>query len=326
MKTESAKTSKLRAELMGVLLPITTPFQTDGAVDFTGLRSNIEKWNQTGVSGYAVLGSTGERVNLDESEQLKVLATAREVVPADKLFIAGAGQQSTIGTIKEIRRVGSAVSPDAVLVITPHFYRSAINQDALVNYYQRIADESPVPLVLYSMPALTGIKIEPETAARLSEHENIIGLKDSSNDIEGLRKTVRLSRKEFVVLGGNGTVFFQALEAGAAGGVLAVGCTAPELCLAVFFGAKGEREVSLKLQSALAPLAEAVTTRFGIGGLKAAMDMSGFTGGAVREPLRSPDNEAREEIQRLLDEAIRAWQATSQLLSSRSHEVSTTPR
>jgi len=290
-----------------VLLPITTPFHQDGEVDLSGLRSNIVKWNKTGIAGNVVLGSTGERVNLDEAEQLEVMATAREEVPADRLFIAGVGQQSTRGTIQEIEKLVRAVSVDAVLVITPHFYRPAITQDALVAHYTAVAGVSPVPLILYSMPALTGIKIEPATAAALSMHANIIGIKDSSNDIAALQETLKLVRDDFAVLTGNGTVLREALGAGACGAILAVGCVAPELCLEVFRSVQaGDRERSERLQTALTPLAAAVTTRFGIGGLKTALDLRGFAGGQVRAPLRQPGDEARDEIQRCLQAAEQA--------------------
>ena len=292
---------KLAEKLCGVLLPITTPFASDGAVDYSGLRSNIEKWNRTGIAGYVLLGSTGERVNLNEAEQLQVIAAARDEVPASLLFIAGVGQQSTRGTILEIERLTAAVPVDAVLVITPHFYRAAITQAALVEHYTAVAAASAVPLVLYSMPALTGIKIEPLTAAKLSEVPNIVGIKDSSNDIKALAEIIKLVRDDFAVLTGNGTVLQEALDAGACGGILAVGCVATELCLEIFRAAKsGDVEGSVRLQGALTPLAGAVTTRFGIGGLKAGLDMIGYAGGQVRAPLSAADDDARAEIHRCL--------------------------
>lgn len=295
-------------DLRGVFLPIPTPFDFAGDVDLKGLRSNIARWNATGIAGYVMLGSTGERVHLDEREYLQVIENAREeiVTSNDSLaFIVGAGQQSTRGTVNEIKRVAGAVEVDAFLVITPHFYRASITQPALVDHYRAVADESPVPVILYSMPALTGIKIEPETVAVLGEHENIIGIKDSSADVDGLKETVRLtanhSHKDFAVLTGNGTVFEPALRAGAHGGILAVGCVASALCLAIFrdFNS-GETDRAEMLQSKLTPLAAAVTTRFGIGGLKAALEMTGFVGGALRAPLRAADDAAREEIRTLL--------------------------
>lgn len=301
------------ADLRGVLLPIPTPFNSAGEVDRRALRSNIQKWNCAGIHGYVVLGSTGERVNLDEAEYLQVIEVARAEVPdgpgkSDRpAFIVGAGRQSTRGTISEIKRVAAAVPVDAALVITPHFYRSAITQQALVDHYRAVADNSPVPVILYSMPALTGIKIEPETAARLSEHENIVGIKDSSADIGGLQETIKLVRKDFAVLTGNGTVFHEGLRAGACGGILAVGCAAPALCLAIYAAVEsGEMERAAMLQATLSPLAAAVTTRFGIGGLKAALEIRGYAGGPPRAPLNSPDQAAREEIRRCLEEADRA--------------------
>jgi 4-hydroxy-2-oxoglutarate aldolase len=258
-----------------------------------------------------ILGSTGERVHLDGREYLEVIETARAAVDTvsgggerNLAFIVGAGQQSTRGTINEIKRVAASVPVDAFLVITPSFYRPSITQQALVTHFRSIADASPAPVILYSMPALTGIKIEPETAARLSEHENIIGIKDSSNNLEGLQETIKLVSRNFAVLTGNGTVFNQALNAGAAGGILAVGCVAPTVCLAIFRAAQaGDTDTAERLQAKLTPLAEAVTVRFGIGGLKAAMDMKGYVGGTVRAPLRAADGEAREEIRKYVEAA-----------------------
>jgi len=302
-------------DLRGVFLPIPTPFDSAGEIDFNALRANIAKWNGTGIGGYVILGSTGERVHLDEREYLEVIATAGKEVATDEgglAFIVGAGQQSTRGTVNEIKRVCAAVQVDAVLVLTPHFYRASITQQALVDHYRAVADESAVPVILYSMPALTGIKIEPETVALLSEHKNIIGIKDSSADVEGLKETVRLVQKDFAVLTGNGTVFEPALRAAACGGILAVGCVAPAICLAIFRAVKaGETDRAAMLQAKLSPLAAAVTTRFGIGGLKAALEMRGFVGGAVRAPLRAPDEAAREEIRRCLAEAEKALNEVS---------------
>ena len=317
-QTSAARLSS--KQLCGVLLPITTPFHDQDGLDLNGLRVNIARWSGTGISGYVILGSTGERVHLDEREYLEVIEAAREEVATVRdglALIVGAGQQSTRGTINEIKRVAK-VFIDAVLVITPHFYRSAITQEALIEHYKHVADESPVPVILYSMPALTGIKIEPGTIARLSEHPNIIGVKDSSADIEGLRETVKLvrhnsdkgssqapdGRDDFAVLTGNGTVLYEALQVGADGAILAVGCVAPQLCLEIFRAVKnGKDERAQLLQKTLTPLAHAVTTRYGIGGLKAALDFIGYFGGPVRAPLPSPDEAARREIFGLLQEA-----------------------
>ena len=289
--------------LKGLLLPITTPFTADEAIDLAGLTANIKKWTEAGVDGFVVLGSTGERVNLDEGEYVQVIEALRAAVPKTLTFIVGAGQQSTRGTVNEIKRAAAA-GAEAVLVITPSFYKSAITQKALVKHYRALADASTVPVILYSMPDLTGIRIEPETAARLSEHPNIIGMKDSSNDIEKFGETVNLAGKNFAMMIGNGTVFSEALRAGARGGILAVGCAVPDLCLEIYRAFQSDDVARASaLQEKLTPLARAVTKTYGVGGLKTAMEMAGYVGGSVRAPLRLPNEEARAEIKSLLRDA-----------------------
>lgn len=292
--------------LRGILLPVTTPFNADEHVDLRGLAKNIQKWNATGIMGYVILGSTGERVNLDECEYVEVIEAARQAVPKEFAFIAGAGQQSTRGTIKEIE-VAARAGAEAVLVITPHYYRPAITQDALVKHYTAVADAGSIPIILYSMPDLTGIKIEPETAARLSAHENVIGMKDSSNDVVKFRDTASLVGKDFTMMIGNGTVFSEALQAGARAGILAVGCVVPQLCMAIYNSVQGgDLARASALQAVLTPLARAVTKTYGIGGLKAAVEMNGYVGGAVRAPLQRPGESACDEIAQLLRKALDA--------------------
>ena len=301
-ETKATRQINKVVSLEGICLPLTTCFDANEDLDLVGLSANIRRYNHSGILGYVILGSTGERVNLNEEEYLSVVETARDQTPSSMTFIVGAGQQSTRGTINEIRAAANA-GADAILVLTPYFYRSAITQDALVTYYNRVADSSSIPVLLYSMPALTGIKIQPETIASLAHHPNIIGVKDSSNDIEGFQQTVELCPKDFAVLTGNGTVLFDALRSGATGGILAVGCAVPEVCVEIFqLFQQGEIERAEQLQSKLTPFAAAVTTRFGIGGLKAALDKSGYVGGVVRAPLVVPNEEQCAEILKLLNE------------------------
>jgi 4-hydroxy-2-oxoglutarate aldolase len=300
---EKLKTSAVDPRLRGILLPIVTPFTAAEELDVEASLSNIRKWAGTGISGFVLLGSTGERVHLDEREYLRVLETARNEISSELAFIAGAGQHSTLGTVREIQKAAE-LGADAVLVITPHYYRAAITQETLVSYYTAVADAATVPVLLYSMPALTGIKIEPETIARLSEHPNIIGVKDSSNDVAGFAATVRVCPSDFAVLTGNGAVLLDALRAGATGAILAVGCVAPEICVEVFNAfRRNHLQRASSLQAKLTPLAAAVTTQYGIGGLKAALDLAGYQGGAVRSPLRSPDETTQKAIAALLDAA-----------------------
>ncbi|HEY0386120.1 MAG TPA: dihydrodipicolinate synthase family protein [Pyrinomonadaceae bacterium] len=287
--------------LRGILLPFPTPFDEQERIDVFALRSNLSRWSETGINGYVALGSTGERVHLEERECLEVVEAARRVVPPEMAFIVGAGQESVRATISEVRRVAEA-GADAALLITPHFYRGAMTQSALSRYYLMVADSAPLPLVLYSMPELTGIALAPETVAQLSQHENIVGIKDSSGDIINFAETIRRVPEDFAVLTGSGPLLYAALCAGAWGGILAVGCAAPLIAVRIYEAVKaGEHERAKWLQQRLAPLALAVTKRYGIGGLKAALDRIGYTGGRVRAPLQEPAEDARREIARTLE-------------------------
>jgi 4-hydroxy-2-oxoglutarate aldolase len=301
---QSARANRLSdKKLCGILLPFTTPFDDDERVQPQAVRSNIEKWNEAGVAGYVALGSTGERVHLDDDECLRVIEAAREATPESMAFVVGAGQQSTRATIDEVRRFVEA-GADAVLVLTPHFYRAEMTQAALLRHYRLVADASPAPVLLYNVPQFTGMIIQPETIAQLAEHQNIAGVKDSSGDVLGLAETLRLVPSEFAVLTGHGSALYAALCAGARGAILAIGCVAPRACVALYEAVQmGEHERARDLQRRLTLLVRGVASRYGIGGMKAALDSLGYTGGTVRAPLRSPERDARREIAQILQES-----------------------
>jgi 4-hydroxy-2-oxoglutarate aldolase len=290
--------------LGGVLLPFPTPFDAQDRVDSEALRSNVARWNETGVSGYVALGSTGERVHLDETEAQQVVKAAREAVPQGLLFVVGVGQQSTRATIAEARRAADA-GADALLVITPHFYRSALTQDALAEHYERVADSSPAPVVIYSIPQNTGVTLAPETVGRLSRHENVVGLKESSGDVVAFVEVLRAvgDAENFSMMTGHASALHASLAAGARGAILAAACAVPRFTVALLRAFEsGDHATARAMQRQLIPLARAVTTRFGVGGLKYALDLGGYAGGAVRAPLRAPNDEGRREIARLLAE------------------------
>jgi 4-hydroxy-2-oxoglutarate aldolase len=299
---ETYRSAELIKNLSGILLPFTTPFDASGGVDARALGQNISAWNETGVSGYVALGSTGERVHLNERECLETIEAARKGVPSQMALIVGAGQQSTLESIYEVRQAAE-MGADAVLVITPHFYRNEMTHATLVKHYLAVADASPVPVLLYSVPQFTNISLAPETIARLSEHENIIGVKDSSGDVLALAETVRLVPENFAVLTGNGAALYQALCAGARGAILAVGCIAPRLAVTVYEAFQaGEHERARVAQQRLTRLTRGVLGRYGISGLKAALDELGYTGGKVRAPLQDASEEVRREVSKVLKE------------------------
>ncbi|HEX8459608.1 MAG TPA: dihydrodipicolinate synthase family protein [Pyrinomonadaceae bacterium] len=298
-----ARAARLTADrLRGILLPCTTPFSTDGQTDTRALKRNIERWNETGIGGYVILGSTGERVHLDESEILEVVRAARAGVPDRLAFVVGIGRHSTRESIAEAHRAAAA-GADAVLVITPHFYRAGMTQAVLANYYEQVADASSVPVVLYNIPQNTGVSLSPETVARLAAHANIIGIKDSSGDMVSFVELLRLASREFAVLTGHASLLYAALSAGAHGAILAAACAVPEVAVRIaHLVERGEHVEARAWQRKFTPFARAVTTRFGIGGLKRALDLCGYAGGEVRAPLLMPDEAAGREIERLLNE------------------------
>lgn len=291
--------------LSGVLLPFTTPFAEDESVDLKALRTNLARWNASNVAGYVALGSTGERAHLDARERAAVVETARECVPRERSFVVGVGEQGTRGTVEECK-LAAHQGADAVLVLTPHFYKGAMSQGALASHFEAVADSSHVPVILYNIPQNTGVALAPETVARLSEHKNIAGIKDSSGDVANFVEMIRLvgeRAEEFDLLTGHAGVFYASLASGAVGGILAAGCVLPGLCVEIYEAARArDHERARALQRRLAPVARAVTIRFGVGGLKYALDLLGYVGGTVRAPLASPGEEARREIARLLDE------------------------
>jgi 4-hydroxy-2-oxoglutarate aldolase len=303
-----ARARSLQERLRGVLLPFPTPFDAGGGVDARALRENIELWNRTGVAGYVALGSTGERVHLDAGERAALVETARGCVPAEMTFVVGVGEQGTRGTIEECG-LAARSGADALLVLTPHFYKGSMTQAALASHFERVADSSRAPVILYNIPQNTGVALAPETVARLSAHENIAGIKDSSGDVVNHFEMLRLvgdGREDFALLTGHAGVFYASLGAGARGGVLAAACVMPRLCVEIYEAARaGDHARARESQRRLAPVASAVTVRFGIGGLKYALDLQGFRGGTVRAPLSPPGEDARREIARLLEEAGR---------------------
>ena len=286
-------------KLSGVIPPITTPFQ-NGKVALGKLKENFKKWNRTGLSGFLVLGSNGEAVYLNDREKLKLIETARESIPTSKIMVVGTGLESTQETIRftnQAARMGANFG----LVVTPSYFKGLMKPQILYDHFVSVAEGSRMEILLYNVPQFTGINMEPELVARLSEHPNIVGIKDSSGNIGQLNEMIHLSRKDFRVFVGSAPVFFPALCVGASGGLLAVADAVPEECVRILklFEAKKFDEASA-LQNRLTPVAKAVTVKHGIGGLKKAMDLAGYFGGDPRPPLKRVGPEVEQELKSLL--------------------------
>lgn len=287
----------MKKQLTGILPPIATPFGADGGLDIPALKANLAKWNQTGLAGYLVLGSNGENVYLNEAEKEAVLAAAGEVIAGDKLFMAGTGCEATSATI-ELTNRAAELGADCALVVTPCYYKGQMTPAVLKRHFFAVADAVKIPILLYNVPQFTGVNMDPALVAEISGHENIVGIKDSSGNIGQLAAVRARCPEEFAVFVGSAPVLYPALCVGAVGGILAVAGCAPQPCLDIkAMTESGDHAGALSLQRAMTPLAGMVTTGYGIGGLKAAMDMAGYQGGHVRPPLTMPDGTARGLIE-----------------------------
>jgi 4-hydroxy-2-oxoglutarate aldolase len=273
-------------KLEGVFPPVTTPFDDNGCIEHNHLSGNIERWNETEMSGYLILGSNAESVFLNEDEKLDIVNTARKAIPSSKEMLVGTGLESTKGTIEFTRKVADC-GADVAVIITPHFFRNDMSHEAFLKHYLRVADNSPIPVLLYNVPPFTGVNLEAKTAAALSSHENIIGIKDSAGDVEQLSEIINLTKDgKFSVLTGSSIVLYPSLCIGAAGGVMAIACVLPEICSDIIRLYKdGNHTEARALQMRLIEPTITVTSRYGIPGLKAAMELFGYHGGKSRLPL-----------------------------------------
>ncbi len=287
-------------ELEGVLIPVPTPFRGEAlAVD--RLTVNLARWNETALAGYVLLGSTGEFPLLTESEKDRVLVAAREAIGREKFFIAGTGTESTEGTIRQTRRAAE-IGADAAIVVTPNYYKKGFSQPAAqIRHYLAVAEASPIPVMIYNFPQNTGINLEPETVARIAEHPNVCGIKDSSGNIAQAAQIIHLTPKSFHVLVGAASALLPSLTLGSSGGILALAVIAArEHCEVYTLARQGRWAEAREVVHRMLAIDRGIHGRYGIGGVKAALDLLGFYGGPCRAPLATPDGDAIEEIKELL--------------------------
>jgi len=279
-----------------------TPFR-DGEVDRAAIERNVSRWAEAGLGGIVALGTNGEASLIDDDESIGVVEAARRALPGDRVLIAGAGRESTRATIAAARRAAAA-GADAVLVKTPYVYKNHVPAAGLIAHYTAVADASPVPVLLYNFPASTGVNLAPETVARLAEHPNIAGMKETSTDVAQFADLSAATPPRFTVLCGAAPGVFGALSNGAGGAIIAVAALLPAPCLALLAHVRdGRYDEALAIQHRITPLARAVTTGFGVPGLKAALDLAGFEGGDPRPPLARASADAIERIRTLLHAA-----------------------
>lgn len=273
-------------QLRGVFAPVVTTFYREsGEVDVASFAANVRAHIAAGLHGIVVTGSTGEAALLDANERAALVDAAREMVPHDKTLIIGTGAEST-RTCVQLTRDAAARGADAVLVVAPHYYGPAMTPAALAQHYRRVADDSPVPVILYNIPKYMHFSLAPTLVSELAKHENIVGIKDSSGNREVIAGYLTSASPTFSVLTGNAGIFHDSLKGGASGGILAVALFAAGLSLEIYDAVqRGEDRVAAAAQERLAPLGTKIVGEFGVAGVKAAMDNVALAGGTVRPPL-----------------------------------------
>jgi 4-hydroxy-2-oxoglutarate aldolase len=289
-------------KLQGIFPPIATPFDHAGNLYKAKVQHNVEKWNRTALSGYVVCGSTGESVYLTREEKTLLWELVGQYADSNKLLIAGTGVESVRETVDLTNRAAE-IGYKAAMVRTPFYYRSLIGKnESQMIYFRAVADQSRIPIMIYNWPQATGIDIAPEVVACLSEHPNIIAIKESSGNIEKVMQMIRDCKPGFQVLVGSAPTIWPSFAVGAVGAVLAFANAAPYATITIWEAYRTrDMEAAADWQSRIARAAQLVTTKYGIPGLKYAMDLNGYYGGPPRLPLTPILPPAQKEIEQAFE-------------------------
>ena len=284
--------------LQGIYPPITTSFDHSGNIYAAKVQHNVEKWNRTALSGYVVMGSTGESVMLTTEEKISMWEQVAHHAAPDKLLIAGTGMESVRETVCLTNRAAE-MGYKAAMVRTPHYYKNLVNRaDAQTLYYNAVADQSRIPLIIYNWPQATGVDIPVEAVVAISEHPNVIAIKESSGNLEKVMQLIREVKHGFQVLVGSAPTLWPSLLMGACGAILAYANAAPYSVIAIWEAYRTREEAAgLDWQNRIGRAAALVTTKYGVPGLKYAMDLNGYYGGPPRLPLSVPTPAAKQEIE-----------------------------
>jgi 4-hydroxy-tetrahydrodipicolinate synthase len=286
----------------GTGVPLVTPFDDDGTVDETGLRA-VCRWVVDGGVDFVVpCGSNGEAELMTVAERAEVVRIVADEVSVPVL--AGTGHPGFAETREQTRRAREA-GADGALVVTPFYFSHS--QERLRAYYERLADESDLPIYLYSVPAKTGLALDPETVATLAEHDTVAGMKDSAGDMVRFGRERRVTGPDFDLFVGSGSLYATALDAGADGGVMALANVVPGVAAEVHARHEaGDHAAARELCASTVDLNEAITSRYGVPAVKAAMRYRDVPAGSVRSPLQPLDGEAAREVRALVDESLPA--------------------
>lgn len=281
-------------ELKGIVIPAVTPFDSDGELRLDWLAFNYSKWNETKVSGYMALGSNGEFRSLSDEEAFRVIEAASENIAEDKIFIAGVGRESLYQTLEFIRKLEKNKIPiDYISVLTPGYFKNAMTDEALIDYYQTIADYSSYPVLIYCAPKFAnGVCISPRAVQILADHPNIAGIKDTSSDMMEAYMQAVGGRDDFEVFSGSLENIMTCFRYGGKGGIISSANYFPNTCAKLYeLHVQEDNEITMNYFNRLKQLAKQTGGGYGVAGVKDVMNIMGYRGGLPRKPL-FPCNEA----------------------------------
>ena len=286
--------------LSGIYPPIPTPFTTNEQLALDQLAANVQRWLAQPLDGLVTPGSNSEAAFLTPAEKLAIWNQCGTLLRGTgKQLIAGTGAETTAETIA-LTQAAAAAGATAALVITPSFFKAAMTHSALVAHFQQVADAAPIPILVYNVPAFTGIDLTPATILALAEHPRIVGMKDSSANVSKVAQ-VLAAQPQFQVFSGSGSALLPFLSIGAVGGIMALAnIAAVPLRRMLDAFAVGDLATARRVQLALVELNTAITARYGVPGLKYALDQLGWYGGPSRRPLQPLSDAARADLDRLL--------------------------
>jgi len=291
---------KLEKEYQGIYSALTTPFENE-MISIPKFRENISRYNNFDLAGYVIGGSTGESVYLSDDECVELVKTARETAGPEKKIIAGSDRESTRNTVEFTNRLAD-LGIDAALVCLPHYYKSLMTPEALKAHFLTLADKALIPIIIYSIPRNTGINPPADVLISLTQHPNILGIKDSSGNLSFCEEVIPYKRPGTVYFLGAGSIIFPGLIMGASGGILTLAAVAPDLCTQLYKLYQGNKwDEAKQLQSDLVPLNHAVTRDHGVPAAKFALDQRGYFGGSCRLPLLPPTDAVKQKITQILE-------------------------
>lgn len=303
----------------GIIPPIPTFFTPDDTLDLPTLTRHVGWLTTAGVSGILVLGSNGEAAHLDDDERRQIIATTAALATTSTesvIVCAGTADLSTRGTIRRCKIAAEAGAQIAV-VLPPFAYPTQMNVATLYDHYIAVAEASPLPVVIYNMPANTAnLDLAAELVIRLSQHPNIVGLKDSSGNVTKMAQVIMSARSDFTVLAGSGSYLIYSMAAGAKGAIAAVANLLPEVLVRLHHlweerfiqpeQSAARETVARQVQRAITPLNALVTTTYGVAGLKQALEIMHGYGGVPRRPLRPMAEDERRHLERTIKQTVEA--------------------